>query len=57
MKKRIKDLTDEEIERLLRKLCPKYTSIQCRNCPLDIDGSCYYDIKEKIEETIEVEDE
>ena len=54
MKKRIKDLTDKELEYLFRKLCPKYIPCQCYDCPLDIEGWCYSDIKEKLEKTIEV---
>lgn len=56
MGKRIKDLTDKELEYLFRKLCPKYIPRQCYDCPLDIEGWCYSDIKEKLEKTIEVEE-
>jgi len=57
MKKRIIDLTDKDIKRFMKKECPKYISHECYNCPLDIYADCYVDIKEKLEEIIEVEDE
>lgn len=55
MKKRIIDLNDKDIICFLRKECHKYINNECYNCPLDIFGNCYGDIKERIEKTIEVE--
>ena len=54
MKKRIIDLTYEDIRRFIEKECSEYVSNQCYNCPLDIEGRCYADIKERLEKTIEV---
>ena len=57
MKKRIIDLTDKDIERFMKKECSEYVSNQCYGCPLNIFEQCYMDIKDKLEETMEVEDE
>lgn len=56
MEKRIIDLTHEDIRRFLFERCPEYINHECHNCPLDIYGNCYVDIKERIEETIEVKE-
>lgn len=55
MEKRIIDLTYEDIRHFLQEQCSEYINQECRNCPLNIYDNCYVDIKERIEETIEVE--
>ena len=57
MKKKYINLTDEEIERIRQKHCSEYIQHYCYGCPLDINGSCYNDLKEKLDDEIEVEDE
>lgn len=40
MKKKIKDLTEEERD----KFCDKYLFHHCQDCPLEHYGECVYDL-------------
>ena len=54
MSKKIKDLSEDELEWFILERCKNYISIECYGCPLNIFEQCYMDIKDKLEQTIEV---
>lgn len=49
MKKKIKDLTDDEILKFIRTKCNDYISKDCKGCPLKIEDCCWSDIKNIVE--------